>query len=98
MAQYELNIEADVELKKELQRTLGNLFATRAGSQPAVREFGIDWECLDEPPVVAESLFYLEALKKVEKYEPRVEISDMQFENTQGSMMVYIGFAVTGEL
>ena len=55
-------------------------------------------ECLDEPPEVAESLFYLEALKKVEKYEPRVEISDMQFENTQGSMTVYIGFAVTGEL
>ena len=47
---------------------------------------------------MAESLFYLEALKKVEKYEPRVEISDMQFENTQGSMTVYIGFAVTGEL
>ena len=44
MAQYELNIEADVELKKELQRTLGNLFATRAGSQPADRDFGIDWE------------------------------------------------------
>lgn len=98
MAQYELNIEADVELKKEIQRTLGNLFATRAGSQPADRDFGIDWECLDEPPEVAESLFYLEALKKVEKYEPRVEISDMQFENTQGSMTVYIGFAVTGEL
>ena len=78
MAQYELNIEADVELKKELQRTLGNLFATRAGSQPADRDFGIDWECLDEPP--------------------DVEISDMQFENTQGSMTVYIGFAVTGEL
>ena len=44
MAQYELNIEADVELKKELQRTLGNLFATRAGSQPADRDFGIDWD------------------------------------------------------
>ena len=62
------------------------------------RKLEKDWECLDEPPEVAESLFYLEALKKVEKYEPRVEISDMQFENTQGSMTVYIGFAVTGEL
>ena len=87
MAQYELNIEADVELKKELQRTLGNLFATRAGSQPADRDFGIDWECLDEPPEVAESLFYLVALKKVE----------MQFENTQGSMTVHISFTVTRE-
>ncbi len=93
MARYELSIEASSELKVELQRTLGNLFATRAGSQPADRDFGISWECLDEPPEVAESLFYLEALKKVEKYEPRVEISDIEFKNVQGSMVVHIYFS-----
>lgn len=93
MARYELSIEASSELKVELQRTLGNLFATRAGSQPADRDFGISWECLDEPPEVAESLFYLEALKKVEKYEPRVEISDMKFKNVQGSIVVHIYFS-----
>ena len=46
---FKLTIEANRE-EKELVRTLNTLFATRAGSQPADREFGIAWECLDEVP------------------------------------------------
>ena len=77
---------------EELNRTLSTLFATRAGSQPADRDFGISWECLDEPPEVAESLFYLEAVRKVERYEPRVEIENIVFNHNRGSMAVHIYF------
>lgn len=91
MGNFEIILE-ESELQEELLRTLTNLFATRAGSQPADRDFGISWDCLDEPPEVAESLFYLEALKKVETYEPRVEISSMDFEYIQGNVMVHMRF------
>lgn len=88
---FKLTIEANRE-EKELVRTLNTLFATRAGSQPADREFGIAWECLDEVPEVAESLFYLEAIRKVKKYEPRVEITDIVFQHEQGKMIPHIYF------
>lgn len=83
---------AEMEKQEELVRALTNLFATREGSQPADREFGISWECLDEIPEVAESLFYLEAVKKVEKYEPRVQIEDITFDYSNGAAEVKIYF------
>ena len=89
--QYRITIE-NVENEAELSRTLSTLFSTRKGSQPADRDFGIDWGCLDEVPEVAESLFYLEAMLKVEQYEPRVEIEDIKFEHTQGCMIPHIYF------
>lgn len=78
--------------KEELTKTLSTLFATRAGSQPADRDFGISWACLDESPEVAESMFYLEAEEKVERYEPRVQIEDIQFHHKNGAMSVVLFF------
>lgn len=43
-------------------------------------------------PEVAESLFYLEAMRKVKKYEPRVEITDIVFQHEQGKMIPHIYF------
>lgn len=91
MEQFKITV-ADTEYAEELTRTLTTLFATRAGSQPADRDFGIDWSLLDEIPEVAESLFALEAIKKVEKYEPRVEVSDIVYGHTQGTMTAHIYF------
>lgn len=89
--QYKITIE-NMEDEEELTRTLTTLFGTRAGSQPADRDFGIAWDCLDAVPEVAESLFYLEAARKVERYEPRVEIGDIIFQHTQGGMIPHIYF------
>lgn len=88
---FKITILKDEE-QEELRRTLTTLFATRAGSQPGDRDFGIAWECLDEVPDVAENLFYLEALKKVETYESRVEIEDIVFEHEDGILIPHIYF------
>ena len=95
MERYKITIE-NTENEKELQRTLATLFSTKAGSQPADREFGISWECLDEVPEAAENLFYLEAVRKVEKYEPRVEIKNIIFQHEEGVMMPHIYFTGKG--
>lgn len=91
MERFKITV-ANTEYAAELTRTLTTLFATRAGSQPADRDFGIDWGLLDELPEVAESLFALEAIKKAEKYEPRVEISDIVYAHAQGAMTAHIYF------
>ena len=41
---------------------------------------------------IRESLFYLEAMRKVKKYEPRVEITDIVFQHEQGKMIPHIYF------
>lgn len=93
MERYELSLmDINEELAEELKRNLTTLFGTRAGTQPIDREFGISWECLDEPPDVAESLFYLESCKKVDQYEPRVSIEDISFEKREGVMIPRIYF------
>lgn len=99
MERYELSI-LDVygEQAEELKRNLTTLFGTRAGAQPADREFGISWECLDEMPEAAESLFFLEATKKVERYEPRVNIHDIVFEQKEGILAPHIYFKGKEEL
>jgi hypothetical protein len=93
MERYELSLmDISGELAEELKRNLTTLFGTRAGTQPIDRELGISWECLDEPPDVVESLFYLEASKKTEWYEPRVFIEDISFEKREGVMIPHIYF------
>ena len=86
----------NAEDEEELIRTLSTLFNTRAGSQPADRDFGISWKCLDEVPEVAENLFYLEAVRKVERYEPRVEITNILYRHEAGKMTAYIYFSGKG--
>ncbi|WP_312447630.1 hypothetical protein [Lacrimispora sp.] len=99
MERYELSI-LDVygEQAEELKRNLTTLFGTRAGAQPADREFGISWECLDEMPEAAESLFFLEATKKLERYESRVSIHDIVFEQKEGMLAPHIYFKGKEEL
>ena len=61
---FKIDVEGTEE-EKELIRTLTTLFSTRAGSQPADREFGIDWSCMDELPEVAESCSHWKRIEKL---------------------------------
>lgn len=80
---------------EELKKNLETLFYTRAGSQPADRDFGIDWKCLDNMPEIAKNQFILEAHRKVKKYEPRVKITSIDFTYKDGQLepVLYFGGA-----
>ena len=95
MERFKITVE-NTEHEEELVRTVTALFGTKAGSQPADRDFGISWECLDDIPEVAENLFYLEAVQKVEKYEPRVQIRDIVFARDNGVVTARIFFTGKG--
>lgn len=98
MREYELLLTEDFDdyERLEIKRNLHTLLSTRAGAQPADRDFGISWECMDEVPDVSESLFVLEVSKKTEKYEPRVIVSDVVFLCKDGAVIPTVYFVRKG--
>ncbi len=62
---------------------------TISGEQGLDRDFGIEIRgIMDAPTEEAENLMTLEIIEKIDKYEPRVEVDDIEFEyNGEGKMM-----------
>lgn len=79
MAVYTAEIVDEDQESQEILECLKTLLNIRAGTQPIDRDLGISWDCLDYPNEVAESLFLIELEEKVEKYEPRAEIKEVDF-------------------
>ena len=93
METYKAEMLSKDEESAEILRCLTTLLGIRAGSQPADRDLGISWECLDQPPETAEALFLVELEDKVEKYEPRAEVDDVSFwYSDDGKASPYIRF------
>ncbi len=76
-----MKIVIEFDGEENLRRQIRTLLSTRAGSVPVDRDFGISWTFLDEPPEVAESLFYQELLQKMEKYIPDIQIKSVSFDH-----------------
>lgn len=73
----------------EIRRCLSTLYGTRAGSQPLDRAFGMDWSFLGLPLPAAENAFALEVVEKTERYEPRVQVAEVQFREDTKSGALY---------
>lgn len=78
----------------DVKQSLETLCSIRAGSQPLDRELGIDYDSIVGYPLeVAKNMLSLEIIEKVEKYEPRAEVSSVDFEvNTDGQLIPKIHF------
>lgn len=76
----------------DVKQCLETLFSIRAGSQPLDRNLGINYDgILGYPINIAQNMFTLECIEKVDIYEPRVDIESVNFEvNTEGQIMPYI--------
>ena len=59
---YVLTIKGSPHAEK-IRRSLTTLFDTRESSQPGDRDFGLSWQCLEEPPEVAESMSQRQKLR-----------------------------------
>lgn len=53
------------------------LLATKQGSVPLYRQFGLLQQFLDKPLAVAKPLLYLEVKEAIEEWEPRAEVVDV---------------------
>lgn len=78
----------------DIKQCLETLLSIREGSQPLDRELGINFdEIVGYPMDVAENMLSLEIIEKVERYEPRVEVDFIEFEdNADGLLCPYIHF------
>lgn len=55
------------------------ILATRRGSCPLYRDFGIPMDFLDRPMPVAKTLAYAEIKDAIETYEPRAKVVNITF-------------------
>jgi phage baseplate assembly protein W len=92
-----IDIESDGFTPEEfadIKLCLETLLSIQAGTQPMDRDLGIN---LDEiagyPTNVAQNMLSLEIIEKVSIYEPRVEVSSVDFESdTDGQIIPHIYF------
>lgn len=78
----------------DIKQCLETLLSIRAGTQPLDRNLGIDLDSIVGYPLdVAKNMLSLEIMEKVEIYEPRVEVTSVDFEsNTDGVLKPHIHF------
>lgn len=78
----------------DVKQCLETLLSIRAGSQPLDRNLGIDYDgVIGYPLNVAKNMLSLEIIEKVHIYEPRVEVSSVDFEgSTDGQLIPHIYF------
>lgn len=83
-----------------LYQEIHTLLATRKGSVPFDRDFGISWDFIDSPINFAKSAMVSELVTQLEKYVPRIKVMGIEFEtnmNLDGRLYPKILFAVREE-
>jgi phage baseplate assembly protein W len=92
-----IGIESDGFTPEEfadIKLCLETLLSVQEGTQPLDRNFGINLDDVAGYPInVAQNMLALEIIEKVGIYEPRVEVSSVDFEsNTDGQIIPHIYF------
>jgi phage baseplate assembly protein W len=80
---------APASIQAEVLQNVRTILATRVGSVPLDRNFGLSWHYLDKPMPVAQARMQQEVIERIRKYEPRAVVV---------SVGVEPGNAVEGEL
>lgn len=62
-----------------LAQEIRTVLATRKGSVPLDREFGLDWSVIDCPVQSFKSRYVADVSQQVERYVPRVKVLKVQF-------------------
>lgn len=64
---------------KQLEQEIRTLLATRKGSVPLDRDFGLAWDYVDLPLTEAMPYMVAEIGQQLEKYVPRIRVRDISF-------------------
>lgn len=79
--------EGSSATRREILRNVRTLLATPLGTCPLYREFGIDTAILDNPTPIAQNMMAVEIMDAVERWEPRVRVTDVTFQaDEQGKL------------
>lgn len=72
----ELNCQDPV---KSALQNVALILATRKGTVPMYRDFGLDQKFLDKPLTAVRPMMIADMRENIERWEPRVEYSDCDF-------------------
>jgi len=78
----EFNVRGGIPVTEEILRCIRNLIMTPVGTVPLDRDFGIDQSILGLPIDAAQSLLAVEIIDKVDRYEPRVSVTEVELTAT----------------
>jgi len=82
------NIDLSAQGYEEIYQNLKILYTTPAGTVPFDREFGINYDILDNPTPIAQGRLIVEYIEKTKRYEPRVSVNEVHFElNKEGTLV-----------
>ncbi len=69
----------ETETAAAILRNVAVILATRKGSVPLYRDFGISWDALDKPLPVAQTMLIPEIREAIETWEPRASFLGVTF-------------------
>lgn len=89
----------ETDTVKSVLQNLSLLYATKQGTVPQYREFGLPMKFIDKPMPVAQTIAAAEIIEATEKFEPRAVITDITFEldNVSGRMFPIVEVEINDE-
>lgn len=90
----------ETETVRAILRNVAVILATRKGSVPLYREFGISWDALDKPLPIARSMMIPEIREAIEKWEPRAVFRGVEFRQDPaqpGTLIPIVEVEINGE-
>ena len=74
---------------EEIRENILTLVSTPMGTCPGDREYGLDYSLLDKPLEVVCGALMMDIADKIEIYEPRAELVDIDFDvdETRGALL-----------
>lgn len=98
LSELQLNVVDGNSEVEEILQNVNVILTTPEGSVPFDRAFGIDVEILDMPINEAKSLYVVEAVTKVRKYEPRAVVDHVEFDvGTEGKLIPRVVLRIESE-
>lgn len=72
---------------REILQNVRTILATRKGTVPLDRDFGLSWDQIDRPTAVVMMQIRSEIVDAIEQYEPRARVESIEFdEDVEGVM------------
>lgn len=67
------------DLHSSVLQNLAVLFATKKGTVPMYREFGLEMRFVDMPMEAAQTVLLADAIENTKRFEPRAQIVDVKY-------------------
>lgn len=87
VGQQSIDVDFAPEGVMEILQNVRTILATRKGSVPLDRDFGISWDNVDQSLPAAKMLMRSEVIDAIERYESRAKVTSVDFaEDVEGAM------------